>query len=57
VLALLVYGPYPQALFQPLALGGVVGFFGFVGGVIWVGHPLREELGAMWLKLQRWLPG
>ena len=48
-----IYGPYPQQFLMPLALGGTLGLLGFVGGVMLVEHPLKEELVTIWSKLRR----
>lgn len=48
-----IYGPYPQHFVMPLALGGSLGLFGFVGGVMLVKHPLKEELVTIWSKISR----
>ncbi|WP_296443767.1 oligosaccharide flippase family protein [Rhodoferax sp. UBA5149] len=53
VLALWIYGPYPDRLVMPLAVGGVGGVAGFVVGVMVFQHPLQEELRTIWSKIKR----
>ena len=53
VLALWLYGPYPEGVVMPLALGGFGGLLGFVAGIMAVRHPLHEEVIAIWTKLAR----
>jgi O-antigen/teichoic acid export membrane protein len=53
VMALWLYGPYPEHFAMPLALGGGVGLVGFVAGVMWVQHPLEDELMSVWSKIRR----
>lgn len=50
VLALWLYGPYPENVVMPLALGGFGGLVGFLAGIMAVRHPLREEIMAIWSK-------
>lgn len=50
-LALWIYGPYPEVLLMPLALGGAGGLTGFVVGVLVFHHPLQEEILAIWLRI------
>lgn len=52
-IALWLYGPYPDHFVMPLALGGVVGFGGFLAGIIIFDHPLRVEVTAVWSKIRR----
>lgn len=56
VLALWIYGPYPEVLLMPLALGGAGGLVGFVIGLFLVRHPLQEEIMVIWSKIKRQLP-
>lgn len=51
VLALWVYGPYPEVLVLPLALGGLGALVGFVIGVFSIDHPLKSDLIAAWIQL------
>jgi O-antigen/teichoic acid export membrane protein len=49
--SLWVFGPYPDAIVLPLALGAGGGLAGFVAGVLLASHPLRDELQAAWARL------
>lgn len=51
--SLWAYGPYPETLLMPLAVGGGGGFTGFVCGVMVFQHPLREEFMTIWSKITR----
>jgi O-antigen/teichoic acid export membrane protein len=51
VLALWLYGPYPEVYGIPVALGGLGGLAGFLAGVFLLNHPLQEEFGPIWLRL------
>jgi hypothetical protein len=53
VMALWLYGPYPEHFAMPLVLGGGVGLVGFVAGVMWVQHPLEDELMSVLSKIRR----
>ena len=50
-LALWLYGPYPETFVMPLVLGGLVGLTGFVAGILLFQHPLKEEIMAIWSKI------
>ena len=52
-LVLCFYGPYPEAVLLPLFLGSFGGIVGFVAGVYLFQHPLQEELGPLWVRLQK----
>jgi O-antigen/teichoic acid export membrane protein len=49
--ALWMYGLYPAALWPPLFLGGLGALLGFIGGVLLLQHPLREEFFVFWKKI------
>ena len=51
-LALWIYGPYPEVLLFPLALGSAGGLTGFLMGVIFFNHPIQEEITAIWLRIR-----
>jgi O-antigen/teichoic acid export membrane protein len=51
--ALWLYGPYPENFVMPLALGGGIGLIGFVAGVMFFQHPLKEEFTVIWSKVRR----
>ena len=51
--ALSRYGPYPEGVVAPLAVGGFGGLFGFVAGIMVVRHPLRDEIMTIWSKFVR----
>lgn len=51
--ALFRYGPYPEGVVVPLAVGGFGGLFGFVAGIMIVRHPLRDEIMAIRSKFVR----
>lgn len=53
VLSFWTYGPYPEHFVMPLVLGGALGLLGFVGGIVLVDHPLKDELTTIGLKLRR----
>jgi len=50
IVALWLYGPYPDSFVMPLVLGGFGGLLGFVAGIMVVRHPLREEIMTIWSK-------
>ena len=52
-LALWVYGPYPEAILLPLALGGFGGLAGFVIGIYVFKHPLQDEITTIWTRVKR----
>lgn len=51
VLALWIYGPYPEASLMPLVLGCLGALAGFLAGVMLFDHPLRKELAAIWSRI------
>jgi O-antigen/teichoic acid export membrane protein len=51
-LALWLYGPYPAGFVWPLLIGFVGGLAGFVGGILFVRHPLQVEVAAFWAKVK-----
>ncbi len=51
--AFAIYGPYPEASLLPLTLGGLGGVAGFVFAVIFLKHPLQDELLSVWTRLRR----
>lgn len=53
VLALWIYGPYPDVLVMPLVIGGAGGLTGFLIGVMIFHHPLEEEIVAVWAKIKQ----
>lgn len=53
-IALWLYGPYPESFVMPLALGGVVGFAGFLAGIMIFGHPLQVEVTTVLSKIKRY---
>ncbi|MBL0351989.1 MAG: oligosaccharide flippase family protein [Dechloromonas sp.] len=52
IVALIVFGPYPQSLVFPLLIGGFGGLAGFVFAVMFFHHPLRVEILSLWTKLK-----
>ena len=50
--ALLLYGPYPEALLWPLSIGCLGGLAGFVSAVMLFNHPLRDEFFTVWARLK-----
>jgi O-antigen/teichoic acid export membrane protein len=52
IVALVVFGPYPQSLVPPLLIGGFGGLAGFVFAVMFFHHPLRAEILSLWTKLK-----
>ena len=55
-LALWIYGPYPDFFVMPLVLGSTGGLVGFVMGIIFLQHPLQEEVTAIWSRVKRLKP-
>ncbi|MBT9505811.1 lipopolysaccharide biosynthesis protein [Rhodoferax sp.] len=53
VLALWIYGPYPDVLVMPLVIGGAGGLTGFLVGIMIFHHPLEEEIVAVWAKIKQ----
>ncbi|WP_157979418.1 oligosaccharide flippase family protein [Rhodoferax ferrireducens] len=53
VVALLTYGPYPDAVVMPLVLGGAGGLAGFVVGIMIFQHPLQDEIVGIWSKAKQ----
>lgn len=53
ILALWIYGPYPEVVLIPLALGCVGGLTGFLVGVFVLNHPLQEEFDPIWSRFRR----
>lgn len=53
VIALLLYGPYPEVLVVPILIGGLGALIGFVGGIFIFKHPLQEEFAGILLKFNR----
>lgn len=51
--ALWLYGPYPEVLVMPLAVGGLGGLAGFILAVISLNHPLQDELTPLWSRLKK----
>lgn len=51
ILALWIYGPYPEVFMGPLVLGCVGGLVGFLAGVFVFNHPLKGEVVTNWSKL------
>jgi O-antigen/teichoic acid export membrane protein len=47
------FGPYPDHFVMPLALGGALGFVGFLVGIMISNHPLQVELATVWSKVRR----
>ncbi|MBK9705053.1 MAG: oligosaccharide flippase family protein [Betaproteobacteria bacterium] len=52
IVALVVFGPYPQSLVFPLLIGGFGGLAGFIFAVMFFHHPLRVEILSLWKKLK-----
>ena len=50
VLSLWLYGAHPDSPWAPLLLGGLGALAGFVGGILLVQHPLKDELETVWSK-------
>ena len=50
LVALWLYGPYPESSVIPLVMGSLGGLAGFIAGIMVVGHPLREEFMTIWSK-------
>ncbi len=53
LLAVGLYGPYPDAVVMPLLVGGGGGLMGFLGGVWLLQHPLADEITQMWSQVSR----
>lgn len=53
LVALWLYGPYPEIIVMPLVVGGTVGLAGFVAGIIIFQHPLQKEILTVWIKYIR----
>ena len=45
------YGAYPDERAAPIVLGCALGLMGFVGGILMVRHPLKDELTTLLAKL------
>ena len=52
-LALWIYGAYPKQFTLPLALGGMGCLAGFLAGVMYVNHPLKQEIVSVWSQIGR----
>jgi len=55
VLALWLYGPYPEVVVMPIVVGASGGLAGFVVGIVILGHPLKEELIMVWGRTRAWV--
>ena len=53
VLALALYGPYPESYAMPLLIGSAGSLCGFLAGVVLFKHPLQEELLSVWTRIRR----
>ena len=51
MIAFWTYGPYPEALFLPLLVGGTGALTGFVASVLIFNHPLKEEMNKIRIKI------
>ena len=50
--AFVVYGPYPEVMLLPLSIGVLGGLVGFVFSVMFLKHPLRDEILSIWKKIR-----
>lgn len=50
--ALVIFGPSPQEIAAPIAMGTLGGAVGFLAAVFVFRHPLREELMLLWGKVR-----
>lgn len=55
IVALSVFGATPENYFFTLIFGCCVGTVGLVGGAYLFKHPLRKEIGLIWLKIRSML--